>query len=108
MLLRIVSREKKHILQNHTDIFSQRTQVILLDVNAINHDGAPVDLIKPIEQIDYRRFSRTGCSNQGNRFSGFDIEVDIFQNIVSIVVRKPDVIKFYVALYMLGFRVPFS
>ena len=85
--------EQKHILKHHADILSQPSQFIFIDINTIDEYSPTVDLIKTVKQINYRRLPCTGSSNKSNCFPGLDIKVDVFQNIFSVVVSKPDVLE---------------
>ena len=61
-----------------------------------------VNLVESAEQIDDRGFPGTGMPNKRDLFTRFHFERDIPQNVVIIVIGKPDVPKFNLTFQRLG------
>src|SRR5690606_9446248 len=86
--------EKKYVLMNHRDISSQIIELVFPNIDSVNFNASPIDLIKTAENIDDRRFSRTGSPNKRERLARFQLKGNIFQHPFFIVVSKPDILKF--------------
>lgn len=63
--------KQEHILQHHADVFAEGTQFKLLDIGAVDGDGALVDFVKARNQVDNGRFTCTCSPNKGNGLAFF-------------------------------------
>lgn len=66
------------ILKNHRNFIAQRFQGVITNVLPVNGDLSGSYVIKSGQKIDESALTATGISNQGNRGSGFDFQVNIF------------------------------
>ena len=85
------------ILNDHCKRSSQVIFPDLADVNPVIRDHSALDLIKPVDQIDNRRLSRSGRSHKGNLLSRFCIERNSIQNPFIRHIGKYDIVKTHIA-----------
>src|SRR5690606_38477791 len=89
--------EKKNILKNNGYPAPEGGQFVLFDINTINLDRSLPDFVKTVKDVDDCRFSCTGTTDQGQGFSRFHFERNIFQYIVDLIIGKVYLIKLDIA-----------
>ena len=63
------------------------------NVDAIDANGAMVDIIQAHDQVDQRGFADAGMTDNTNHLAGFDVEVDVFQDRFIRFVTKSHIVK---------------
>src|ERR1044072_618283 len=87
------AREEMDVLQHQTEQPAKIFQIELADVHAIDHDAALADVVEPQQQIDKRRLARARRADDGDALSGLHVEAHIAEDVVLVVVGKPDMIE---------------
>src|SRR5882762_9301593 len=86
--------KQENVLKNNANMGAKGDQFKFTYVHTINENGATINFIKSIQQIDDGGFSGTRGAYQRYRFSGLDVQRDVFQNIFCVIVGEPYTIKF--------------
>src|SRR5215510_14777542 len=86
-----VARKEKDVLQDYGEIFPQSTQIPIWNIDAVEQNLAPLDIVKPHQQIRDRRLARTGRADKGHRFARRHGEGNVLQNPVFLFIRERDV-----------------
>src|SRR5215471_18570566 len=78
--------EEPCILEDHTECTTQGSPLVMNDIDIVDQDFSLVYFIEAHEQIDQRGLSRSCWPNNGNRLSGFCLDIHILnQRGVSFV-----------------------
>ena len=64
--------------------FSVRSHVQISDVVAVDQDGAGVDVVEALQQLDASGLPAAGGTNQCNGLALFHFQVDPLQNLVEL------------------------
>src|SRR5690606_29093210 len=93
--------EQENILQNHAHMASQVIEFVFLQLNIIQQNFTRINIIKPCNETDDRRFTGTGSTYDRNRLAGTHFKADSFQNFLFIVIGKMDILEFYASVKMI-------
>ena len=85
--------EEESVLHDKTDLTAQRANGGHLAVTAVKADAAGCWLVKAGDQIDQRRFARTGGPHQGHNLPRLNGKADIVENWMVRLVAKRDMLK---------------
>ena len=88
------TREKEHILQHLPEMAAQRGNLDLADVDAVNQDLAPLELIVAADQRQNRAFAGAGGPHKRHRLTRVYMEGDALQHPLAGYVAEPDIPEF--------------
>ena len=72
-------------LQYNRYLVSQYFQIIILDIPSANQDFSACHVIQTTDQIHQTRLRTSGSSNDANRLTGMDVQIDILQDFLCTV-----------------------
>ena len=75
-------------------------QIPLANIDAVHQDTTPLNIIKAVEQLTDGGLARAGRADQGDTLTRSDRKGHVPQYPLLLVVRKPDVVKFYPARHL--------
>ena len=96
--------ENKHILLYLADGRTQHVGINIPYVNAVNEDFPFLDIEIAAYQVKDGGFPGSGCTYKCDFFSGTDRKADILQDIVLLLIGKPDMAEFDPALDLYVYR----
>ena len=78
------------LLQDHPDLAAQTILCDLRDILPIDHDRAPLHVMKPQLQLEYGRFPGPGSADQADPLARPDCQVDMVQSagLPPVVMRQ--------------------
>ena len=76
------SGEQEWILQNDAEAGAQFGEIHFFDIDAVDADGAFLDVVEAQQQRDERGFAGAGVAHNGDRFARFDREGYVAQDPV--------------------------
>ena len=79
------------LLQNDTDLRTERVLGDIFNVDIVNDDLAFVDVVQSHQEVDQRGFTRTGVPDNTDHLAFFDINGHVFKNRIVAVVTEGDV-----------------
>src|SRR5215211_1609040 len=90
--------EDERLLQQYSDVLTQRVEAQLAKVVAVESDNASIWIIEAQEQLRERRFSRTARADERENLAGPDLEGEIQERrALSTRINKANRVELYVA-----------
>src|ERR1700730_13117674 len=89
--------EEKDVLQDYGEVLSQRLQVPIAHVNAVQQDATFLYIVETHQQVRDGGLAGPGVTDQRYGLPGRDSERNIFQNPVVVFISEPDVFEFNAA-----------
>src|SRR5262249_55738071 len=86
------------LLEDHAHLAHQRLALHVPDVKAVDQDSALGDIGEAMQQGGQGTLASAGRSYQGDRFSWFDVQVDVLEYLDAWDVMEETVIKGDLAL----------
>ncbi|MNC07976.1 hypothetical protein D3C75_555460 [compost metagenome] len=80
--------EQENILLHDPDLFAQRFQLHVTDIDTVNRDGPGCDIIEARKQAADCCFACAGRPNKGNGFASLYVKAYILQNRTILFVSK--------------------
>ena len=74
--------EQERVLQDDAEAAAQIGEVHVLDIDAVDSDGAFLHVVEAHEQRDDGGFAGAGVADEGDGFAGLDGEADVAQDPV--------------------------
>src|SRR5690606_11549054 len=91
--------KEEDILQHNPNVAPQKSEIVFIQVDAVNRNTTFLNFIKAIEQVDDRRLACTGRANERYGFAFADFKIDIAKNILVIIIREPHMLELHLAAY---------
>ncbi len=96
--------EEEDILQNDADLLAQALEGVIVQVAAVQGDGAVGQVVEAGDQADQGSLAHAGGSDQGHHGFGRGLQADILQDADAGGVFEVDVAEDHVALEATGDR----
>ena len=91
------SRFQPGLLQHHSKIGAERISCDMADGRSVNLQRTGIHIVKPHQQIDQRRLSASGRTDDGDPLARFHLQVQIFNQRNLRIIGKSYLIEFYPA-----------
>ena len=78
--------EQEHVLRGDADRAAQLFEIIHTDRRAVHGDGTAGYIRKARDEADKRRFAAAGWSHDGDGLAGFDVKIDVVQNLCAVAL----------------------
>ena len=84
--------EEDGVLGDDGDLAAHGVEVIVLHIDPIDQDLSPGDIEEPGNQVGKSRLSGPAAADQGDGFSFFHLELDVFQGRLRLlrIMKCPD------------------
>ena len=83
--------EQEDVLLHDADLAAQRRERHVADVDAVDRDGAAVDLVEARQQRADRRLAGARGTDEGHGLAGPDRQVEAVENIASRRIAETDI-----------------
>jgi len=92
-IVRDASSEQYRLLGHQANLLTQTLQVELLEVVAVDFDGAFLRIVKTSQQVDQGGLAGPVGSDDGHHLSSLNLQVHLFQCLLLLGVAEGDAFK---------------
>ena len=80
--------KEKDILLHNANITAQRALLEFTDIDTVNFNTSPLNIVKTGNQVTEGGFTSPGGSDQGHGLPGSNVETNIFQDMLVLLVTE--------------------
>jgi len=91
--VQVLTNPEEHILQDDPDMAPERAQVPFTHVNAADFDGALLNIVRAVQQLDRRGLAGARGADHRDFLARCDAERYSFEHRIACFIVKPDMVK---------------